>query len=350
MVKRPSVCMPANLAAGDRVAVLSPSFAGPATFPIPFELGLRRLREEFDLEPVEYPTTRKLGASAQERADDINQAFGDADISGVLTSLGGSDQIKVLKHLDRDVIASNPKAFVGYSDNTNLLHYLWRLGIVGYHGASVMVEVGRPGRMHPLTRESLHRALFTSGEFEVHQVDTGRDESRDWADLDTFDSEPELTPVDGWRWHGPTRRVLGPSWGGCLEIIDYHLRANRYLGPDDQYDGCVFFFETSEDMPSADYVYEVLMGMGERGLLQRFPAVVVGRPKAWSFATPNKPPEKERYRRDQEQAVLKAMREYHPDAVLLFNVDLGHTDPQVVIPYGGEIVVDAVNERLLVTY
>ena len=54
---------PSKLSAGDRVAVLSPSSAGPALFPAPYELGLRRLRERFELEPVEYPTTRMLGAS-----------------------------------------------------------------------------------------------------------------------------------------------------------------------------------------------------------------------------------------------------------------------------------------------
>ncbi|WP_442788581.1 hypothetical protein [Kitasatospora sp. YST-16] len=53
---------------GDRIAVVSPGFAGPGAFPLPHELGLRRLREEFGLEPVEYPATRKLGATPAERA------------------------------------------------------------------------------------------------------------------------------------------------------------------------------------------------------------------------------------------------------------------------------------------
>jgi hypothetical protein len=35
-------------------------------------------------------------------------------------------------------------------------------------------------------------------------------------------------------------------------------------------------------MPTADYVYRVLMCLGERELLQRFAGIVWGRPKAWS--------------------------------------------------------------------
>ncbi|HWS38376.1 MAG TPA: LD-carboxypeptidase, partial [Actinoplanes sp.] len=53
---------------GDRVAVVSPSFAAPAHFPAVHELAMRRLREEVGLEPVEFPTTRRAGASPQDRA------------------------------------------------------------------------------------------------------------------------------------------------------------------------------------------------------------------------------------------------------------------------------------------
>ena len=105
---------------GDKVAVLSPSAGVPALFPDVFELGLRRLRETFDLVPVEYPTTRVLGASAQARADDIHAAFADPEIKAVLASIGGDDQITVVPLLDDDLLRDNPKPFFGYSDKTIL--------------------------------------------------------------------------------------------------------------------------------------------------------------------------------------------------------------------------------------
>ena len=30
----------------------------------------------------------------------------------------------------------------------------------------------------------------------------------------------------------------------------------------------------------------------------------------------------------------------NPDAMIVFNIDLGHTDPQWVIPYGGTLTID----------
>lgn len=39
-----------KLKKGDKVAVLSPSFAGPGRWPHVYELGLKRLREIFEIE------------------------------------------------------------------------------------------------------------------------------------------------------------------------------------------------------------------------------------------------------------------------------------------------------------
>ena len=98
-------------------------------------------------------------------------------------------------------------------------------------------------------------------------------------------------PAPAGRGTAASGAVEGRLWGGCLEIVDFNLRAARYLAPDDAaYDGCVLYLETSEEMPTAQYVGEVLMCMGERGLLQRFGALLMGRPKAWSFEHPNDQP------------------------------------------------------------
>src|SRR5258705_13242212 len=84
---------------GDRVAVLSPSAGLPGLFPDVYELGLRRLRSVFELEPVEYPTTRVMNASAEDRATDLHAAFADPSITAVLTSIGGEDPITRLRPL-----------------------------------------------------------------------------------------------------------------------------------------------------------------------------------------------------------------------------------------------------------
>ncbi|MEW1562522.1 S66 peptidase family protein [Streptomyces sp. NPDC093509] len=336
---------------GDRIAVLSPSSGLPGLLPLPYELGLERLRGTFGLEPVEYPTTRTMGSSARERADDLHAAFADPAVKAVVASIGGDDQITVLPLLDRELIRANPKPFFGFSDNTNVLAFLWNAGIVGYHGATVMCEFGRPGAMDPLTAESVRAALFTSGSYELRPAERFREVDLPWDDPETFAREPRTEPGAGWTWVRPDRVVEGRSWGGNLEILSWLLMADREIRRDlSVYDGHVLFLETSEDMPRADDVYWILRGMGERGLLGRFPALLMGRPKAWSFDRPLAPADRARYVRDQREAVRRAVDRYAPDMMVVFDVDLGHTDPQLVIPYGGTVRVDGPARRITVTY
>ncbi|MHC3468598.1 S66 family peptidase [Streptomyces sp. 7R007] len=346
-----TISYPPKPAPGDRIAVISPSAGLPGLFPRPFELGLERLRKDYGLEPVEYPTTRTMGATPRERAADIHAAFADPEVKAVIASIGGEDQITVLPLLDRELIRANPKPFFGMSDNTNLLMYLRNAGMVSYHGATVMCELGRPGAMHPQTADSLRAALFTSGAYELRPAEGWNDVNRDWADPATFDAEPETRPAADWTWVNPDRVVEGRSWGGCLEIVGWMLMADREIAHDlAEYDEGVLILETSEEMPSAAEVFRTLRNMGERGLLRRFSALLMGRAKTWSFERPNSSEEAARYAADQREAVLRAMRVYAPDTLIVFDVDFGHTDPQLVIPYGGVVRVDGPGRRITVTY
>jgi muramoyltetrapeptide carboxypeptidase LdcA involved in peptidoglycan recycling len=74
-------------------------------FPEVHEIGMRVLRDQFGLIPVEYPTTRQVDASAQERARDLMAAFADPTVRAVLATIGGDDQITVLPHLDPAVFS-----------------------------------------------------------------------------------------------------------------------------------------------------------------------------------------------------------------------------------------------------
>ncbi|MER5866335.1 S66 peptidase family protein [Kitasatospora sp. NPDC002040] len=341
---------PPKPAPGDRVAILSPAAGLAGVLPLPHDLGVRRLTEEYGLEPVEYPTTRQLGSSAAARATDIHAAFADPEIKAVIASIGGDDQITVIPHLDAELIRANPKPFFGFSDNTHLLNFLRNLGLVGYHGASVMTQFGRPGAEHPLTAESARAALFGSGAYELRPSPDTNDVERPWEDPATFDSAPVMQPADGWTWHNADRVVEGPSWGGCLEPLAELVTAGRDLRPVADYAGHVLFLETSEELPSSTAVYRILRAFGERGLLAQFPALLMGRARAWSFDHPNDAEARAAYRADQRTAVLRALGEYAPDTMAVFDVDLGHTDPQLVIPYGGLVRVDGPARRVTVTY
>jgi muramoyltetrapeptide carboxypeptidase LdcA involved in peptidoglycan recycling len=341
---------PRKVRPGDRVAVVSPSADSAGRFPSVHEIGMRVLREEFGLEPVEYPTTREIGATPQARARDLMAAFADPGIGAVLATIGGDDQLTVLPYLDPDVVRANPKPFAGYSDNTNLLNWLWNLGIVSYHGGSTMVHLARPGGPHPVSVGSLRRALFTNDTVEIRPLAEFTDVHGDWAQPETLDRPLPADAEPGWVWHNADRVVSGPTWGGNLEILHWNLAVGRWIGDVGDYAGCVLLLETSEEMPGAEEVFRMLRNAGERGLLEQFPAIVVAKPKAWNTHSPLPEPERAEFRAAQLRAVLRATERYAPDAMVVFGPDFGHTDPQYVLPYGGTMNVDGPGKRITVSY
>jgi muramoyltetrapeptide carboxypeptidase LdcA involved in peptidoglycan recycling len=311
---------------------------------------MQRLRDEFGLEPVEYPTTRRVGASAKDRAADLMAAFADPDIRAVLATIGGDDQLTVLPFLDPAVVTADPKPFLGYSDNTNLLNWLWNLGVASYHGGSTMVHLGRGGGLHPVSTASLRAALLTGGDVELHPVDEFSDEEIDWTDPRSLDLAGPTQPGPGWLWHQPDHVVTAPTWGGNLEILHWNLAANRWIRPVADYAGCVLLLETSEEMPPAEEVFRMLRNAGERGLLGQFPALIVGTAKATGLQHATTPEERDRYRTEQREAILRALGDYNPSAMAAFGVDIGHTDPQWVVPYGGSMTVDGPARRIVAHY
>ena len=341
---------PPKLSIGDKVAVLSPSAGLPQIFPEVFELGLRRLQDIFELIPVEYPTTRVMGASLQEKARDLHDALQDNEIKAIICSIGGDDQIKLLKYLNPEIVKNNPKIFMGFSDATHFQLYRWNLGIVSYYGGAIMTQFGMNGAMFDYTIESIKKILFEGGEYEVQNAPEFTDEGLDWRNPELLNQYRKLYPNDSWTWVNENQTIEGITWGGCLEGIDYQLRAGRYIPNEDDLKDTILFFETSEEIPTADYVYRVLVGMGERGLLKQFKAILVGRPKAWEFDKPYILEEKVNYKRKQQEVIIKAVKEYNPTVLMVFNLDFGHTDPEFIMPNGGKVKIDGLNKKITLHY
>lgn len=338
-----------KLRPGDRVAVLSPSFGAPARWPAVYELGLERLRTEFGLLPVEFPTTRRLGASRGERARDLTTAFSDPSIRAVFASLGGDDQVTYVQSLPRAVFMDNPKPFFGFSDNTHFVNHLWQCGVPSFYGGHVLSQLAMHGAIDDFTRRYLATALFDQGETELAPSAEFNDVGLDWSRTDLLHQRRSYEMNDGWYWDGEGS-ADGISWGGCLESIDELLRHGHPLPSKRSFEQIVFLFETSEEMPTPSAVRRVLRALGERDLLTRVRAVLVGRPKAWEFGHERGASARRAYRADQRRAVVDEVRRYNLVAPVVQNLDFGHTDPQICIPMGQQIRVDSQTRRIWATF
>jgi muramoyltetrapeptide carboxypeptidase LdcA involved in peptidoglycan recycling len=334
---------------GDRVAVLSAGFAAPAVGPAVHEQAMRRLTEVLGLTPVEYPTTRRLDAAPEDRAADVNAAFGDPTIRAVLATIGGDDQITVIPHLDPALVRADPKPFLGYSDNTNLLSWLWSHGVTAFHGGSTQVHVGAGPALDDVHLRSLRAALFDGGRLEITEPGEAEDYGVDWQSPAALTSYGVRERTEPWTWAGPERVVTGPTWGGCIEVIQWILTAGRFPSDPSVLSGGVLLLEASEEIiPASEFGY-ITRSLGERGLLAAVDAVVVARPPA---STLSRPPAEERaaHRAAQRDVAIETIGRYNADAVVVFGVPFGHTRPQWVLPYGGTMTVDGAQHRIWADY
>jgi len=334
-----------KLKPGDKVAVLSPSFAAPAVWPHVYELGLRRLREVFQLQPIEYPTTRKLGATGAERATDLIAAFQDPEVKAVISTLGGDDQVTYVKNLPKEVFENNLKPFFGFSDCTHIANHLWRCGVPSYYGGTILTQFAMQGSMDDLTVKYLKHALFDDGIFELEASAEYNDIDLNWRDPNMLTQRRQYEPNDGWVWDGK-QDAKGVTWGGCIESIDELMRHGIEMPSLEQFENVILIGETSEELPSAPYVARVFRALGERGILARVRGVLIGRPKAWEFDKTNSTEQKAEYRKNQLEAILSTVRMYNKDIPVVQNLDFGHTDPQICIPYGGEVIISSGGNRI----
>jgi muramoyltetrapeptide carboxypeptidase LdcA involved in peptidoglycan recycling len=338
--------LPPALERGDKVAIIRPG-NGPAKteFSGVYGLGMERLREEFDLEPVEFPTCdmgmQELSENPEKRAEDVMEAFRDPEIKGVISAIGGSgEQVKILKHLDPEVLRQNPTRFYGYSDNTSLGLYLWKHGIVNFQGPMVMTELAMQGEMHDYTRRYVEKAFFEDslGKIEVSPEFT--DETLEWGEPENLEKTREMEPHPGLEWYNSGQgRISGRTWGGCLDVVSINLQADKPLPEPEELEGEILVLEASEEMPDEHFVQRFMMSLGERGMLEKFSAVLVGLQKA-RHREERTGEEREEYRRNQRESIKNMIDEYAPGTPAVFNLNFGHADPVFPMPLGGRIEID----------
>jgi muramoyltetrapeptide carboxypeptidase LdcA involved in peptidoglycan recycling len=349
-VTRHPLVHPPKARPGDRVAVLSPSFAAAGAYPAVHEQALRRLTEVTGLVPVEYPTTRTVGAPAESRAADIDAAFADPTVRAVIAVLGGEDQITVIPHLDPDLARRDPKPFLGTSDNTNLHQWLWGHGIASFYGGSTQVHLGAGPAVDEVHARSLRAALLTGETLELTEPGESEDTGVDWDDPRALTTYGEREPTGPWDWFGPPRVVTGPTWGGCLEALQWVLIAGRFPDDPSVLDGGVMLLETSEELLPAREVGWIVRSLGERGLLAVVDAVLLARPPVSDLVTRPGAAERARLRAEQRDVVAGLVAHYNPGAVLCVGIPFGHTRPQWIVPHGGQVTVDGVERRVTADY
>ncbi len=139
--------------------------------------------------------------------------------------------------------------------------------------------------------------------------------------------------------------MTGRTWGGCIDVLPWLGTARRLPAPS-SVEGGVLLLEASEELIPAREFGNIVRSLGESGVLAAVDAVVVARPPTMDFE--RQPPQAERaaHRAAQRDVAIETVSRYNADAVVVVGVPFGHTRPQWLLPYGGEVTVDGTEQRL----
>ncbi|MDG4788950.1 LD-carboxypeptidase [Micromonospora sp. WMMD1102] len=161
---------PPALRPGDTVLLVSPS--GP-TRPERVARGVELLTG-WGLRPVLAPNAYArrgyLAGDDALRAADLNAAFTDPAVRGVLCTRGGYGVQRVVDAIDMAAVRRDPKVVAGFSDITALQLALWRgARLAGVHGpGAAWLDERTPA----VSAESLRAALMCPEPVVVHRLPT----------------------------------------------------------------------------------------------------------------------------------------------------------------------------------
>lgn len=330
-----SLIKPAKLQPGDKVATISLSWGGAGDEDIlwRYEVGKKRLQEEFGLEVIEMPNTLKgseyLYNHPEKRAEDLMAAFSDSSIKGVFSCIGEYESVRLLPFINYDVIRNNPKVFIGYSDSTVTHFICQKAGISSFFGASILAEFSENVQMFDYTKYWVQKTLFdntTIGKIEPSAIWTS--EHLSWEEKNRS-IQRKLHNNTGYELLQGRGKVKGRLIGGCMEVMEM-LKGTEVWPELKAWENSILFFETSEDKSDPTYVEYWLRNYGSIGVLQSVKGIIFGKPYD------------NLYYEEYKNALIKVVREELKlyDLPILYNMNFGHTAPMCVLPYGAMAEID----------
>jgi muramoyltetrapeptide carboxypeptidase LdcA involved in peptidoglycan recycling len=336
----------ARLSRNSVIAIVSPSWGGPASFPWVYQLGLNCLRKEFGFKIREYPTTTGDPAHnhqhPEERARDLVAAFQDDSIDGIICSIGGDDSVMLLKYLDQYKFP--PKFFMGYSDSTILLNYLNQRGFVTFHGPSIMAGFAQPDESNNEFIEHVENFLNKKWESYTYKPFTKWTEKLlNWNDPQSKKDTVRYQKNEGWKLLVKSKSVEemhGSLWGGCLDALEFIKGTKYWHASDLSWENKILFLELSDEGMTSEQFKSILRNYGTQGAFNHIGALLVGR-----FA--NVTLEKKKLL---EKIIVEVVcDEFSSQIPIITDMDFGHTYPQQILPLGADSTLKIVNGSISLT-
>lgn len=324
--------LPPRLKSGSGIGVIAP--ADPVKNIHPDDIiqkGYDYLKNKgfrvFEGKSVKESTQKHVAGSVGLRINDIHEFIKNDEIGCIMAYWGGFNTNQLLDYLDYDLIKSNPKIIIGYSDVTALTTAITtKTGLVTFSGPGV-ISFAKP-ELFEYTWKYFKKMCIEPQKKLVYEA------SPDYADDLYFlreDDEHRIKQANEGLKIFKDGKAEGEIVVGNLQTL-LILTGTEYLP--DMADK-ILFIEEDETSTSA-HVDRFLTQCKQIGWFDKISGLVIGR-----FT--------EHSKFEKEDSLENLLKMYFENAKfpVIYNMDFGHSDPMITIPHGGVASINSHKKEII---
>lgn len=316
------------------------------------KIGIERLKK-YGIEVEFLPNSTKgiefLKNNPKARAKDLIDAFKDDSIDMILCAIGGDDTYRLLPYLFENnelEMAVKQKIFLGFSDTTINHFMLNKVGIKTFYGQAFLPDICElSNEMLPYSKHFFEE-LINNGEIkEIYPSDVWYNEREDFSKNGIGVSMAEH-PNKGFELLRGDSKFEGKILGGCLESIFDIFDNSRYedtvylcqkynlFSSLDEWKNKILLLETSEERPKPELFRKMILKLEEYGIFDVISGLIIGKPQ------------NEEHYEEYKQILLDEIK--NKDLSIVYNINVGHSTPRCIIPFGVNAKVDI--ERQIIEF
>ena len=307
------ILKPKSLAPGDTIAVVSP--ASPSMTTAYQDSGIEAFeRLGYRVITAKHANDKHLLFAGKEkiRARDINEAFKNKSVRGIICTRGGCGTSQILPYINFSLIAKNPKIFIGYSDVTALQTAIFNAtGLITFYGPMMATDFGK--RLTRYTTNNFFNIVTAN-----HVIELKNPRNKKIITLCPGNAEGQLA-------------------GGCLSVVVAGLGTKYEIETKDK----ILFFEDIDEKPHR--IDRYLTHLIQAGKLQQAKGVIFGTFAKCEYLS------RDNYFKFGIKLLDVIKERIAPLGIpSIYGLQFGHVTNKLTIPFGGHATLDATNCHVFV--
>lgn len=169
-----------KLVFGDKVSVIAPSSPSSKEDTNKALETLKALKFDYKIYDHLYDDLGYLAGVDAHRAEDFNSALRDKETKAIMCLRGGYGTMRMMDLVDWGAFRKNPKIFMGFSDITPILNYIFKkFNVITFHSpmltSDLTNECSRESLINSITLPRSNYFIENPDEFEMLSFSVGKD-------------------------------------------------------------------------------------------------------------------------------------------------------------------------------